>query len=62
MLYALVTLCSLAGPCDQIRIPGEFASPVTCILHAEAYIAETTLSHNMHGITTRVTCRPERQR
>jgi hypothetical protein len=56
MLHAVITICSLAGPCDQVRVPGDFASPVTCAMHAQAYVAETAIS--VAGRTVRVVCRP----
>jgi hypothetical protein len=50
MLTALILVCSLAtvsnlGDCtrdnalDVIYVPATFASPVTCLMHAQAYVA-----------------------
>jgi hypothetical protein len=51
-LTALVLVCSLATPpdfsicnCDNalgvVRVPEKFASPVTCVMDGEAYLAQT---------------------
>lgn len=51
MLTALVLICSLAATPDLsdctranatavMRLPAEFASPVTCLMHGQAYLGE----------------------
>jgi len=58
MLIALVLVCSLAitadlAACDDtnatdvIRVPAEFASPATCLMQAQAYVAETTIGREL---------------
>jgi hypothetical protein len=55
MIKALLLVCSfIAAPevrlCDQrnatqvINVPEEFDNPVTCAMHGQAYLAETSLS------------------
>jgi hypothetical protein len=52
MLTALILVCSLAtGPdlrgctrdnaLDVLQVPETFASPVTCLMHGQAYLANT---------------------
>ena len=51
-MTALVLVCSLATPpdfsicnrdnaLDVMRVPETFASPVTCVMDGEAYLAQT---------------------
>src|SRR5262249_35940371 len=58
MLTALVLICSLAttpdiAECradnaqDVIRVPQDYASPVTCLMQGQAYIAETEIGQNL---------------
>lgn len=58
MLTALVLICSISATpdlrtCDQsnarvvMRVPEEFASPVTCSMHGQAYLAETAVGRNL---------------
>jgi hypothetical protein len=58
MLTALILICSTAvtpdlATCDRanavdvMRVPFEFASPAACIMHGEAYLAETTLGEDL---------------
>ena len=58
MLTAIVLVCSLAitpelASCDShnavdvIRVPARFGSPVTCALHAQAYLAETSFGREL---------------
>jgi hypothetical protein len=60
MLTALVLVCSLAitpdiRDCDAasarivMRVPELYASPVTCAMHGQAYLAETAVGRNLTG-------------
>ena len=55
MLKALILICSIAITSDLqdcnannavavARVPSEFASPVTCFMHGQAYLAETSIA------------------
>ena len=57
MLTALILVCSLAtvsslGDCtrdnalDVIYVPATFASPVTCLMHAQAYVADSSIGRD----------------
>jgi hypothetical protein len=58
MLTALVLVCSLAsvpdlGDCtrddalDVLQVPATFASPVTCFMHGQAYVADTSIGRDL---------------
>jgi len=58
MLMAVILICSTAvvshlGDCAPknarlvMRVPAEFANPVTCFMHAQAYIAETSFGQEL---------------
>ena len=58
MLTALILICSISvtpdiGDCsrdnamDVMRVPTEFANPITCFLHGQAYLAETSLAQDL---------------
>lgn len=60
MLTALILICSTAitpdlAACDRTNavdvmwVPVESASPVTCFMHGQAYLAETTLGRDLVG-------------
>ncbi|HEY6256163.1 MAG TPA: hypothetical protein VIY51_10260 [Xanthobacteraceae bacterium] len=60
MLTALILICSTAitpdlVACDRTNavdvmwVPVESASPVTCFMHGQAYLAETTLGRDLAG-------------
>lgn len=68
MLKAIILLCAIADfhACAEdtaasvMRAPGVFASPVTCALHGQAYLAQTSLVEGLReGFFLRVVCRPE---
>src|SRR5687767_8030291 len=72
LLNAFIFVCTvLATPdlrnCNETNArvvmvaPQEFASPVTCALHGQAYVAETAIGRNL-GASDRVkvVCRPRR--
>jgi transposase len=57
MLTALILVCSLAtvsnlGDCTRenalnvIYVPATFASPVTCLMHAQAYVADSSIGRD----------------
>jgi hypothetical protein len=70
MLTALVLICSvLVTPdlrdCDKsnaravMLVPQGFASPVTCAVHGQAYVAETAIGQNLgESDRIKVVCRP----
>ena len=58
MLTALVLVCSLAvtpelRDCDQsnatdvMRVPEEFSNPMTCMMHGQAYVADTAVGRRL---------------
>jgi hypothetical protein len=58
MLTALILICSITATPDVhdctpsnarvvMRVPAEFASPVTCALHGQAYLAETVIGRSL---------------
>jgi hypothetical protein len=58
MLSALVLLCSIAVTPDLrdcarhnatavLRVPGEFAHPAVCLMQAQAFLAETSIAHEI---------------
>jgi hypothetical protein len=58
MLTALILICSVAVTPDLqdcnannamavARLPTEFASPVTCLIHGQAYLAETSIGRDL---------------
>jgi hypothetical protein len=58
MLSALVLVCSLAATpdlatcnrdnaLDVMRVPEQFASPVTCAMDGQAYLAQTAIGRNL---------------
>ena len=58
MLTAMILICSLAnapnvGDCnrdnarDVVWVPETFNSPVTCLMHGQAYIAGTSIGRNL---------------
>ena len=69
MLTALVLVCSVAVTPDLrdctsdnaravMRVPAEFASPVTCMMNGEAYLAGTSLGRQLDdGDRVKVVCK-----
>jgi hypothetical protein len=58
MLSALVLICSVAVTPDLrdctrenaaavMRVPAEFRNPVTCFMHGQAYLAETSIGQEL---------------
>jgi hypothetical protein len=64
MLTALVLICSVAATPDLrdctrdnamavMRVPQEFANPFACLMHGQAYLAQTSIGEEL-GDTDRV--------
>jgi len=60
MLTALILICSLTsvpdiGACKEdnalevLRSPETFASPVTCLMHGQAYLANTAMGRDLNA-------------
>ena len=58
MLTALILVCSLAATpdlaaCSQSNavhtmfVPEQFSNPVTCLMHGQAYLAETSIGQDI---------------
>lgn len=58
MLTALILICSVAAtPDDQdctrniattvMRVPAEFGNPATCFMHAQAYLAGSSIGREL---------------
>jgi hypothetical protein len=58
MLTALILVCSLASVPDLaactrdnalhvMRVPEAFANPITCLMHGQAYLAETEIGREL---------------
>jgi hypothetical protein len=56
MLTALILVCSLAtvsndctrdNALDVVYVPATFASPVTCMMHAQAYAAGSSIGRDV---------------
>ncbi len=70
MLTAIVLVCSLSltpdlRECDQnsardvLRVPMEFASPATCFMQGQAYLAGTEIGRTLaDDERVKVTCAP----
>jgi hypothetical protein len=72
MLTALILVCSLTsvpdlGACNEhnavqvVRDPEQFASPVTCFMHGQAYLAQTAIGQDLaEKEVVKVICAPSR--
>jgi hypothetical protein len=72
MLSALILICSLTsvsdiGACTQdnalevLRHPETFASPVTCLMHGQAYLANTAMGRDLNANeVVKVICVPSK--
>ena len=70
MLTALVLVCSLAATpdlatcnrdnaVDVMRVPEQFASPVTCAMNGQAYLAQTAIGRSLSNKeAVKVICLP----
>jgi hypothetical protein len=58
VLTALVLICSAAAAADPqdctrsnantvMRVPAEFGNPVTCFMHAQAYLAGSSIGRDL---------------
>jgi len=56
MLTALILVCSLAAvsndctrdnALDVLYVPATFDSPVTCMMHAQAYMADSSIGRDL---------------
>jgi hypothetical protein len=56
MLTALILVCSLAtaandctrdNALDVVYVPSTFDSPVTCMMHAQAYVADSSIGRDL---------------
>jgi hypothetical protein len=58
MLMALILICSTSVVSDLeecapknarvvMRVPAEFGNPITCFMHAQAYVAETSFGQEL---------------
>jgi hypothetical protein len=58
VLTAVILICSIAvtpdlGECTrknaaaQLRVPAEFANPVLCLMHGQAFLAGTSLGRDL---------------
>ncbi len=68
MLTAVILICSLTAVADAtactednasevLRSPETFASPVTCLMHGQAYLANTAIGRDLNaGEVVKVTC------
>lgn len=70
MIQALVLLCMVGAECTKenalwvLRMPQEYASPVTCAMESQARVADTYLGQEMaaDGLTLKILCTHVRQR
>jgi hypothetical protein len=73
MLTAMVLICSMAATPDLalcsadnaesvIRVPQDYSSPVTCLMHGQAYVAETEIGQSLAaGERVKVVCAANRR-
>jgi hypothetical protein len=73
MLTAIVLICSMTATTDLarcsaenaesvIRVPQDYSSPVTCLMHGQAYVAETEIGRNLAaGERVKVICAANRR-
>lgn len=72
MLTALILICSLSSVSDVaacteenavhvLRSPGAFTSPVACLMHGQAYVANSAIGRDLNeGETVKVICKRSR--
>ena len=72
MLTALILICSLSSGSDAaacteqnavqvLRSPETFASPVPCLMHGQAYLANSAIGRDLNeGETVKVICKRNR--
>ena len=60
MLTALVLICSVTAAADPqgctrinagtvMRVPAEFGNPATCFMHAQAYLAGSSIGRDLNA-------------
>jgi hypothetical protein len=72
MLTALILICSLSSAADAatcteqnavqvLRSPETFANPVACLMHGQAYLANSAIGRDLNeGETVKVICKRNR--
>jgi hypothetical protein len=72
MLTALILICSLSSATDAatcteqnavqvLRSPETFANPVACLMHGQAYLANSAVGRDLNeGETVKVICKRHR--
>jgi hypothetical protein len=72
MLSALILICSLSSAADAstcteqnavqvLRSPEAFANPVACLMHGQAYLANSAVGRDLNeGETVKVICKRNR--
>jgi hypothetical protein len=70
VLTALVLICSAAVAADPrdctrsnantvVRVPAEFGNPATCFMHAQAYLAGSSIGRDLEAAErVRIVCVP----
>jgi hypothetical protein len=70
MLTALILICSVSAAPDVrdcsrdnatvvMRVPAEFGNPLTCFMHGQAYLGETSIGQELtENDLVRVVCAP----
>lgn len=70
MLTALILICSATATPDirdcsrenataVMRVPANFGNPVTCFMHGQAYLAETSIGQTLEANDrVRIVCAP----
>lgn len=73
MLTALILICSMAttpdladctrdNALDVLRVPTEFSNAITCFLHGQAFLAETSLAQDLRETDrVKIVCARSRQ-
>jgi hypothetical protein len=39
--------CTRTNATAEMRVPTEFGNPITCLMHAQAYLAETSIGQDL---------------
>jgi hypothetical protein len=72
VLTALILICSAADTTDlgectrksaatEMHVPAEFVNPITCLMHAQAYLAETSIGRDLSSNRVKIICVPRLQ-
>ena len=46
-LHLTLEKCTRKNAAAEIRVPAEFGNPITCLMHAQAYLAETSIRQDL---------------